>query len=92
MKKTKHWLHIILALLTGGLWLAVYVICLVLTREHNIGYRAGKRDLFSKIETNREYGGYQAYSIHKCLVNPGFNTEHHPHCNCPGCEDRRIAE
>jgi len=42
MKKVKHWLHILLTLLTGGLWLPVYVIVVATTEMFNRGYREGK--------------------------------------------------
>ena len=42
MKKVKHWLHIVLTILTSGLWLPVYVILLATTEMFNRGYREGK--------------------------------------------------
>lgn len=43
MKKIRHWLHIILALLTGGLWLLPYVVILATTEMYNRGYRAASQ-------------------------------------------------
>jgi len=42
MRKVKHWLHILLTILTSGLWLPVYVILLATTEMFNRGYREGK--------------------------------------------------
>lgn len=42
MKTVKHWLHILLTILTGGLWLPIYVILLATTAMFNRGYREGK--------------------------------------------------
>lgn len=42
MRKVKHWLHIVLTILTSGLWLPVYVILLATTEMFNRGYREGK--------------------------------------------------
>lgn len=42
MKKVKHWLHILLTILTSGLWLPVYLILLANTEMFNRGYREGK--------------------------------------------------
>jgi len=53
MKKVKHWLHILLALLTGGLWLPVYVIVIATTEMFNRGYRAGKAA--GRVEKSNEY-------------------------------------
>jgi hypothetical protein len=46
-KRLRHWLHIILALLTGGLWLAVYGILLSVNEMNNRvvrGYNQGWKD------------------------------------------------
>lgn len=45
--KLRHWLHIILVLLTGGLWLAVYGILIALNEMNNRvvrGYNQGWKD------------------------------------------------
>lgn len=42
MKTTKHWLHILLVVLTGGFWLPGYVVCVATTEMYNRGYRVGK--------------------------------------------------
>jgi hypothetical protein len=41
MKKIRHWLHILLVLITGGVWLPVYLIIVSTTEMYNRGYRAG---------------------------------------------------
>jgi carbon monoxide dehydrogenase subunit G len=53
MKKVKHWLHILLTLLTGGLWLPVYVIVIATTEMFNRGYREGKAA--GRVEKSNEY-------------------------------------
>ena len=53
MKKVKHWLHILLTLLTGGLWLPVYVIVIATTEMFNRGYRVGKAA--GRVEKSNEY-------------------------------------
>jgi hypothetical protein len=53
MKTTKHWLHILLTLLTGGLWLPVYVIVIATTEMFNRGYREGKAA--GRVEKSNEY-------------------------------------
>lgn len=45
--RLRHWLHIILALLTGGLWLAVYGIMIAVNEMNNRvvrGYNQGYRE------------------------------------------------
>lgn len=45
--KLRHWLHIILVLLTGGLWLAVYGLRLAINEMNNRvvrGYNQGWKD------------------------------------------------
>jgi len=42
MRKVKHWLHILLTILTSGLWLPVYLILVATTEMFNRGYREGK--------------------------------------------------
>lgn len=42
MRKVKHWLHILLSVLTSGLWLPIYLILLGTTEMYNRGYREGK--------------------------------------------------
>lgn len=34
-KNTLHWLHIILTMVTTGLWLPIYVICAISNSIHN---------------------------------------------------------
>ena len=69
MKKVKHWLHILLTLLTGGLWLPVYVIVIATTEMFNRGYRegkaAGRREIAADPEWMRvsEYKGSGAYVV-----------------------------
>lgn len=53
MKKVKHWLHIILCILTSGLWLPIYVILLATTEMFNRGYREGKAA--GRVEKSNEY-------------------------------------
>jgi hypothetical protein len=53
MRKVKHWLHILLTLLTGGLWLPVYVIVIATTEMFNRGYRVGKAA--GRVEKSNEY-------------------------------------
>ena len=53
MKKVKHWLHILLTLLTGGLWLPVYVIVIATTEMFNRGYRVGKAA--GRVEKSNEF-------------------------------------
>lgn len=46
-KRLRHWLHIILVLLTGGLWLAVYGLLLAINEMNNRvvrGYNQGWKD------------------------------------------------
>lgn len=43
MKKTKHWLHILLTILTGGLWLFPYVLVVATNEMFNRGHREGKQ-------------------------------------------------
>lgn len=49
MKRVRHWLHILLALLTFGFWLFPYVVILATTEMYNRGYKAGR------IERTQEY-------------------------------------
>lgn len=42
MRKVKHWLHILLTILTSGLWLPIYLILAATTEMFNRGYREGK--------------------------------------------------
>lgn len=42
MKKVKHWLHILLIVLTSGIWILPYVGILATTEMYNRGYRIGK--------------------------------------------------
>lgn len=53
MKTVKHWLHILLTLLTGGLWLPAYVIVIATTEMFNRGYRVGKAA--GRVEKSNEY-------------------------------------
>lgn len=48
MKKVRHWLHIILALLTAGLWLPVYVVIISTTEMYNRGYKTAEADMRRK--------------------------------------------
>lgn len=54
MKKIRHWLHILLVLITGGIWLPVYLIIVSTTEMYNRGYRAGV--IARKVELNKIYG------------------------------------
>ena len=72
MKKIRHWLHILLVLITGGVWLPVYLIIVSTTEMYNRGYRAAEADISRK--WGRKAGGY----------TPVFD-EHHEDCKCPGC-------
>lgn len=53
MKTTKHWLHILLTILTSGLWLPIYVILLATTEMYNRGYRVGKAA--GRVEKSNEF-------------------------------------
>lgn len=77
MKKVKYWLHIPLTLLTGFLWLPVYVIVIATTEMFNRGYRegkaAGRREIAADPEWMRvsEYKGSGAH-----VVEPGCTSVH----------------
>lgn len=53
MKRVRHWLHILLVLLTFGFWLFPYVVILATTEMFNRGYKAGK--WAGRIERTQEY-------------------------------------
>jgi len=53
MKTVKHWLHILLTVLTSGLWLPIYVILLATTEMYNRGYKVGKAA--GRVEKSNEY-------------------------------------
>lgn len=56
-KTLRHWLHIILSLLTGGLWLAVYGILIAVNEMNNRvvrGYNQGRRDALEEWEPTQD--------------------------------------
>lgn len=59
MKKVKHWLHILLTILTSGLWLPVYLILLANTEMFNRGYREGKAA--GRVQRQNEIDEERAY-------------------------------
>lgn len=58
MKKTKHWLHILLTILTGGFWLFPYVLVVatneIFNRGHREGKQAGRVERQNEIDEERE--------------------------------------
>lgn len=55
MRKPKYWLHILLIIFTGGLWLFPFVIVLATNEMFNRGYREGKRA--GRVERQNEIDG-----------------------------------
>lgn len=55
MKTTRHWLHLLLCVLTSGLWLPVYVILLATTEMYNRGYKVGKAEGRREIANDPEW-------------------------------------
>lgn len=82
MKKVKHWLHLLLVLFTGGLWLPLYVIVIATTEMYNRGYRVGKAA--GRVEKSNEYEAERlqpkvlwqaapdAHMNCRCVVKPIF--------------------
>jgi hypothetical protein len=77
MKTTRHWLHILLVVLTSGLWLPVYLILLATREEYNRGHRAGKAAGRREIAADPEWmrvSEYHKSGVH--TVEPGSGSVH----------------
>lgn len=72
MKKVKHWLHILLIVLTSGIWILPYVVILATTEMYNRGYRIGKAA--GRVERQNE--------IDEERAKPKFMWESAPNCRC----------
>lgn len=78
MKKVKHWLHILLTILTSGLWLPVYLILLANTEMFNRGYREGKAA--GRVQRQNEIDEERATPKNQWVSPPDPRTM--PNCRC----------
>lgn len=77
MKKVRHWLHIVLMILTSGLWAPVYVILLATTEMFNRGYREGKAAGRREIAADPEWMRVSEVTASgPYVVEPGSRTVH----------------
>ena len=92
-KKIRHWLHITLTVLTGGLWLLVYLPILIINRSGNSNLNLSTpKDISVSISTdNHEHSNFYAdwkddrkaqcpYCNSQLKKVPGAKTK------CPSCE------